>query len=933
MATTEELEKEILAEMAADPVAYAAGPVNDVITIDGETRMISVPASEIFFGVESDKDVERKHFRCPKVVGDGIDLSKHQIYISYITSDSAGKTFSGNAGLYLCEDVATDGDDITFSWQLSGNVFASAGFIAFKVLAAKTDGENVQTRWNTVPAIGTVLMTVPDGMDIGEAYPDIVTQLLEWMASVEKIATEEAMQGYVNTYLEAHPGEIDETLTDPKKAAPASVVGELKEDLVDLDCAVFNVKTGSDLTWIIGAITKADGRPITMDTRIRTVRFMANGGSVKPSNGYMIAVAVYSSDGWDGFEKYVEFSTTEYKFESGKYYVIIIKDVNDSSYTDDSISTVVSNIDVMYWNNEDKIKSLGNNFASIEKTVNDLKSIGLSSKLNFSVGGLNADGSINDNVERLHSDVIFVRKGSKIRLKPAQKMRFAVYKYSDEFGNGFISANALSLNDYEFTDDSYVRILIESGDTSDLEKIAFDIMSFDIKKLNDFVYYETLDEWVDKGYITIGDVGSSMKFELTRTAEWSYMIIPVLAGDKFSVTGYGGNGARLYAFTDRFGRVLEKSPKTGNMSVTISATVDGYVIFNALRSNEHTVVKFKETKEKTFNINLIVPPYMPDMFKTITSVPNNKTTVMTYEEIMTAWENLRQKYPNYITRTLLGKDTSGTLDMYRYDFKPEIVLLSGSVQSGMNKIYTKDDYPIVIMDACIHGAERPCAKALLNLMELIADAKDYSILGWMRNNIHFVIVPIANPWGYKNNSRTNVNHVDINRNFEPLWEHGSSDSTDDRFRGTSPLSEKESQYIDAVLSECSEKAVCYYSFHTHGLFTGYNAMTNFSSPALFMLNEMQNVGMSVTKMITASGWTNHNLPQDSGYIGQMEMAYSAMASYQGALHGIPSACPEVMYRYYDGGTGEIYNTDLDCMNTEYILYSVANACKKFLYGN
>lgn len=933
MAATEEIEKEILAEMAANPVPYAAGQVNDVITIDGETRMISVPASEIFFGVESDKDVERKHFRCPKVVGDGIDLSKHQIYISYITSDSAGKTFSGNAGLYLCEDVATDGDDITFSWQLSGNVFASAGFIAFKVLAAKTDGENVQTRWNTVPAIGTVLMTVPDGMDIGEAYPDIVTQLLERMASVEKIATEEAMQGYVNTYLEAHPGEIDETLTDPKKAAPASVVGELKGDLVDLDCAVFNVKTGSDLTWIIGAITKADGRPITMDTRIRTVRFMANGGSVKPSNGYMIAVAVYSSDGWDGFEKYVEFSTTEYKFESGKYYVIIIKDVNDSSYTDDSISTVVSNIDVMYWNNEDKIKSLGNNFASIEKTVNDLKSIGLSSKLNFSVGGLNADGSINDNVERLHSDVIFVRKGSKIRLKPAQKMRFAVYKYSDEFGNGFISANALSLNDYEFTDDSYVRILIESGDTSDLEKIAFDIMSFDIKKLNDFVYYETLDEWVDKGYITIGDVGSSMKFELTRTAEWSYMIIPVLAGDKFSVTGYGGNGARLYAFTDRFGRVLEKSPKTGNMSVTISATVDGYVIFNALRSNEHSVVKFKETKEKTFNINLIVPPYMPDMFKTITSVPNNKTTVMTYEEIMTAWENLRQKYPNYITRTLLGKDTSGTLDMYRYDFKPEIVLLSGSVQSGMNKIYTKDDYPIVIMDACIHGAERPCAKALLNLMELIADAKDYSILGWMRNNIHFVIVPIANPWGYKNNSRTNVNHVDINRNFEPLWEHGSSDSTDDRFRGTSPLSEKESQYIDAVLSECSEKAVCYYSFHTHGLFTGYNAMTNFSSPALFMLNEMQNVGMSVTKMITASGWTNHNLPQDSGYIGQMEMAYSAMASYQGALHGIPSACPEVMYRYYDGGTGEIYNTDLDCMNTEYILYSVANACKKFLYGN
>lgn len=76
-------------------------------------------------------------------------------------------------------------------------------------------------------------MTVPDGIDISETYTDIVTQLLERMASVEKIATEEAMQGYVNTYLEVHPAEIDETLTDPKKAAPASVVGELKEDIAE----------------------------------------------------------------------------------------------------------------------------------------------------------------------------------------------------------------------------------------------------------------------------------------------------------------------------------------------------------------------------------------------------------------------------------------------------------------------------------------------------------------------------------------------------------------------------------------------------------------------------------------------------------------------------------------------------------------------------
>ena len=728
----------------------------------------------------------------------------------------------------------------------------------------------------------------------------------------------------------------DGTAYDTLGTAIRTQVNYINEDLTDLNDSVFDINGKENLSWIIGAVNKSDGLAVGVNNRIRCKIFQADGGSVSISDGYQIAIGVYNGNGLNTFDYYVDFSHNEYHFEKGKYYVIVIKENSEKSFVDADITNVLNMITIKYWNSDNKVESNTKNIEAVRTNIESIKEIGLSSKMNFHVGGLNpSDGSINDNAERLHSDIIFVRKGSTIKLKPNKKLKFAVYKYGDLLGNEFISSTALSLDDYIFTEDCYIRILVETGDTARLKEIDFDLFSFDLNELNNRVKYTELTEWVDKGYIPISEVNEYTKFAITKTTEWSFMVLPVHSGDKFIISGYGGNKSKLYAFTDRFGKVLEKTEKSNVVQkLVITSPAEGYAIFNVLRSEEHKVIKFNtNTTIENNKRNLIIPPDMPDMFKTITSVPNSKTTVMTYEEITTAWENLRQKYPNYITRTLLGKDTSGTLDMYRYDFKPEIVLLSGSVQSGMNKIYTKDDYPIVIMDACIHGAERPCAKALLNLMTLIADAKDYSILGWLRNNLHFVIVPIANPWGYKNNSRTNVNHVDINRNFEPLWEHGSSDSTDDRFRGTSPLSEKESQYIDAVLSECSEKAVCYYSFHTHGLFTGYNAMTNFSSPALFMLNEMQNIGMNVTKMITASGWTNHNLPHDSGYIGQMEMAYGAMASYQGALHGIPSACPEVMYRYYDGGTGEIYNTDVDCMNTEYILYAVANACKKFLYGD
>lgn len=734
---------------------------------------------------------------------------------------------------------------------------------------------------------------------------------------------------------------LDSTLTKTGYAADAGAVGEitnsLKEDLGGLNESIFTVKGKENLSWIIGAVNKADGISVSHTKRIRSILFQADGGIVDINGDYQIAVAVYSGNNLNTFEKYIDFSTLAYRFEKGKYYVIVIKANPEVDFSDSDINDVLTHISIRFWNGDTKIESIEKKNDNLKKSVELVKNVGLNSDVIFSIGGLNhSDGSINDNMERLYSNIIFARKGSSICLKSNNKLKFAVYKYSDKFGNTFVSANALSLDDYEFTEDTYARILIESGNQNDLEKLSFNIFQFDLKELNDRVKYTELTQWTDKGYISISAVGEYTKFVVARTSEWSFMVLPVSEGDKFIISGFGGNNSKLYAFTDRFGKVLERTEKSSvTQSLVIQAPENGYVIFNALRKNEHYAIKYNENNDDAIeNRNLIVPPYMPDINKVITSVPNNKTSAMSYDEIVSAWDSLQKKYPNYISKTNLGKETSGSLDMYRYDFVPEIVLLEASVQDGINKIYTKNDYPIVIMGACIHGAERPCAKSLLNLMTLIANAKDYSILGWLRNNIHFVIIPLENPWGYKNDKRTNVNQVDLNRNFEPFWEKGENTTENQRYRGTAPLSEKETQYIDSVLKECADKAVCYYSFHTHGVFTAYNMMTNFSSPALYLLNEMQNIGMSVTKMITSSGWINHNLPEDSGYIGCMEMEYgAAMASYQAAKYKIPSACPEVMYRYYDGGTGEVYNTDLDCMNTEYMLYSVTNACAKFLYGN
>lgn len=210
-------------------------PVNDVFMINPETRVIEVPESERLFGVNFDKDVEKKYFKCPKIVGNNIDLSKHKIYVVYQKANENITTLMGEVGKYWCEDAKVDetGDYIEFSWLLSGNVLGEQGFIAFKVVAVYTDTETgeLKTRWNTVPSIGLVRFTLSDGEEITEQYADVISQLLQRMDAVEDIATPEAMQRYVEQYLQLHPTELDETLTDSKKAAPANLVGQLKEAL------------------------------------------------------------------------------------------------------------------------------------------------------------------------------------------------------------------------------------------------------------------------------------------------------------------------------------------------------------------------------------------------------------------------------------------------------------------------------------------------------------------------------------------------------------------------------------------------------------------------------------------------------------------------------------------------------------------------------
>lgn len=203
--------------------ASVVEPVNDIFEIDPETRVITVPASEKLFGVSHDGNTERKHFRCPKVVGDNIDLSTMHLYINY-------QNANGQKYPYLVEDIRTDGDYITFSWLIGPDVVAYKGQIKFIVCAKKGDGTIPE--WNTTIAEGTVLEGLEATDEVVARNPDIIEQILTRLDNVTEIPQEKVTEA-VSTYMEANPINVPKNLSDLKEDAEHRTVTDTEKQSWD----------------------------------------------------------------------------------------------------------------------------------------------------------------------------------------------------------------------------------------------------------------------------------------------------------------------------------------------------------------------------------------------------------------------------------------------------------------------------------------------------------------------------------------------------------------------------------------------------------------------------------------------------------------------------------------------------------------------------
>lgn len=179
-------------------------PINDILIINPETRLIEVPDTELLLGVFSENLVEKKYFKCPRIVLNNIDLYECFIFINYVSA-------SGRVGYIQSENVELDETEqyILFDWDLTNNVFDKNkdSTIYFSV-SAKQYLEDSEPVFATRKAQGKMYETINGTEHVTQEHADIILQILAEMDGVKEIATPDAMQEYVNIWLSENPDKL-----------------------------------------------------------------------------------------------------------------------------------------------------------------------------------------------------------------------------------------------------------------------------------------------------------------------------------------------------------------------------------------------------------------------------------------------------------------------------------------------------------------------------------------------------------------------------------------------------------------------------------------------------------------------------------------------------------------------------------------------------
>ena len=163
------------------------------------------------------------------------------------------------------------------------------------------------------------------------------------------------------------------------------------------------------------------------------------------------------------------------------------------------------------------------------------------------------------------------------------------------------------------------------------------------------------------------------------------------------------------------------------------------------------------------------------------------------------YDDLASKYPEFVTKNVLGNAFGWYINSYRF----------ASALPENTSDFEIPRFKICIVTS-IHGYEQGCAWTAAHFFRLLAENANDPILAFLRRNVVFEVIPVANPSGFSGNKRCNDNGVDLNRNFEKDFVY-DMDRTSKYWGGEAPCSEEETKIImDFVRNNKDAQAVIDY---------------------------------------------------------------------------------------------------------------------------
>ena len=159
------------------------------------------------------------------------------------------------------------------------------------------------------------------------------------------------------------------------------------------------------------------------------------------------------------------------------------------------------------------------------------------------------------------------------------------------------------------------------------------------------------------------------------------------------------------------------------------------------------------------------------------------------------YDKLVEAYPQFVTKQVMGE--VGDLVINRYTF-------------SNYPLENTSGFAVKPLKICIvtnvHGSEQGCAWTAAHFFRLMYENPGDPHLSFLRRNVTFDVIPVANPWGFANNTRKNPNGVDLNRNFGIEW-HGKKPPESSEYAGPYPRSETETQVLMKFISENTDAQV------------------------------------------------------------------------------------------------------------------------------